>query len=67
MSTPIEYMTDDELIHELKRRFDEMVFVGFSTKGKNSDNYSICVKSTMHGTFGLIEVLSRAAEAQMDE
>lgn len=67
MSTPIEYMETDELIHELKKRFDEMMFVGYHAKKKNEDNYSICVKSTMHGSFGLIEVLKRATEAEAAE
>lgn len=67
MSTPIEFMETDELLHELKKRFDELMFIGFRSKSKSEDNYSICVKSTMHGSFGLIEILKRAAEAQAEE
>jgi hypothetical protein len=67
MSTPIEYMETDELILELKKRFDEMLFIGFVAKTKSEDNYSICVKSTMHGSFGLVEVLSNAIQAQAEE
>jgi hypothetical protein len=43
------------------------MFIGFRAKSKSEDNYSICVKSTMHGSFGLIEILKRAAEAQSEE
>jgi len=67
MSTPIEFMETDELLHELKKRFDEMMFIGFQAKTNSSDSYSISVKSTLHGSFGLIEILSRAAEAQAEE
>lgn len=67
MSTPIEFMETDELLHELKKRFDEMMFIGFQSKTNSSDSYSISVKSTLHGSFGLIEILSRAAEAQAEE
>lgn len=67
MSTPIEYMETDELIQELKKRFDEMLLIGYNCKKKNEDNYSICAKSTMHGSYGLIEVLSRAIEAEAQE
>jgi IS5 family transposase len=67
MSTPIEFMETDELLHELKKRFDEMMFIGFQAKTSSSDSYSISVKSTLHGSFGLIEILSRAAEAQAEE
>lgn len=67
MSTPIEFMETDELLHELKKRFDEMMFIGFQSKTNSSDSYNISVKSTLHGSFGLIEILSRAAEAQAEE
>ena len=67
MSTPIDYMTTDELLLELKKRFDELLFVGYSTAPKKEDSYSICVKSTMHGTYGLIEVLTRAADAHSED
>jgi hypothetical protein len=40
------------------------VFVGYKEHPKKDDSYSICVKSTLHGTYGLIEVLTRAADAQ---
>lgn len=67
MSTPIDYMTTDELLFELKKRFKEMVFVGYKEQSNRDDSYSICVKSTLHGTYGLIEVLTRAADAQEAE
>jgi hypothetical protein len=44
-----------------------MLFIGFVAKTKSEDNYSICVKSTMHGSFGLVEVLSNAIQAQAEE
>jgi lipid A disaccharide synthetase len=67
MSTPIEFMETDELIHELKKRFDEMLFIGYQAKKKNEDNYSISVKSTLHGSYGLIEVLTRATDAHAED
>jgi len=63
MSTPIEFMETDELIRELKSRFDEMMFIGYKLCKKTEDNYSISVKSTMHGSYGMIEILKRATEA----
>lgn len=67
MSTPIEYMETSELVHELKKRFDEMMFIGFHAKSKSTDNYHIAIKSTLHGAFGMIEVLSRAADAHAED
>lgn len=67
MSTPIEYMETPELIMELKKRFDEMAFIGYTARTKTDDSYSISVKSTLHGTFGMIEILKRAAEAQAED
>jgi lipid A disaccharide synthetase len=64
VSTPIEYITTKELVDELKKRFDEMAFIGFAVKTSKEDGYSICIKSTMHGAFGLINVLAKAAEAE---
>lgn len=67
MSTPIEFMETDELLHELKKRFDEMLFVGYKNSKKDADSYSISVKSSLHGSYGLIKVLERAADAHSEE
>jgi hypothetical protein len=67
MSTPIEFMETDELLKELKNRFDELLFIGYQAKKKNEDNYSISVKSTLHGSYGLIEVLTRATDAHAED
>lgn len=67
MSTPIDYMTNEELLTELKRRFEEMAFVGYTNRKNKEDTYAICVKSSLHGGYGLIEVLKRAADAQENE
>lgn len=67
MSTPIEFMETDELLHELKKRFDELLFVGYKNKNKGEDNYSIAVKATLHGSYGLIEILTRATDAQAED
>jgi lipid A disaccharide synthetase len=63
MSTPIEYMETDELLQELKKRFDELMFIGYKQQTKREDSYQIAVKSSLHGSYGLIEVLTRATEA----
>jgi hypothetical protein len=67
MSTPIEFMETQELVHELKKRFDEMMFIGFNQKSKHSDSYHIAIKGTLHGAFGMIEVLTRAADAHVED
>ena len=67
MSTPIEFMETDELLKELKNLFDELLFIGYQAKKKNEDNYSISVKSTLHGSYGLIEVLTRATDAHAED
>jgi hypothetical protein len=63
MNTPIDYLTTPELINELRNRFDEMVFIGYRRKNKE-DNYVIRVKASVHGTYGLLEVLRNAADSQ---
>ena len=63
MNTPIDYLTTSELVTELRTRFDEMAFIGYRRKG-NEDNYVIRVKATVHGTYGLLEVLRNAADSQ---
>jgi len=67
MTTPIEYMDTDELLQELKKRFEEMLFIGYNSKKKGEDCYSIAVKSTLHGSYGLIEVLTRATDAHAED
>lgn len=63
MSTPIEFVDTKELVKELKSRFDELVFVGYSNKGSRHNNYHLAFKTSMHGAYGLIEVLKQAADS----
>jgi hypothetical protein len=63
MNTPIDYLTTAELVAELRTRFEEMAFIGYR-RNKNEDNYVIRVKATVHGTYGLLEVLRNAADSQ---
>lgn len=67
MSTPIDYMTNEELLAELKKRFEEMAFIGYANRKNKEDTYAICVKSSLHGGFGLIDILRKAADAQENE
>lgn len=67
MSTPIEFMETQELLHELKKRFDEMMFIGFTAQTKVVDNYTVVIKGSLHGSYGLVEVLTRAADAHAEE
>lgn len=63
MSTPIEFMSTGEILKELKNRHDEMIFVGYQSKTKDEDSYTLVAKGTMHGTLGLIEFVRQAAES----
>jgi hypothetical protein len=44
-----------------------MLFIGYTKKTKSEDNYTISVKATTHGGYGMIEILKRAADAHGED
>jgi len=56
---PIEYFTTKELLDELRKRFDEIVFVGYANKTSKDDNYTFFMKGSMHSVHGLAAMMQK--------
>tara|TARA_R100001082_G_scaffold111118_1_gene93474 strand:+ start:1165 stop:1383 length:219 start_codon:yes stop_codon:yes gene_type:complete len=63
----LEFIPSDKLILELKKRFDDFVFVGSQKRTGTVDDYVISFKGTYHGILGLCEMARMASETGSDK
>ena len=62
----LDFIPSDQLILELKKRYDDFVFVGNQKRTGTVDDYVVSFKGTYHGILGLCEMARIAAEAGGD-
>lgn len=60
--SPIEYFSTKDLIHELQKRFDDVLFVGYLNKTTANDHYTFFFKGSCHGVVGLAEMAKNVME-----
>tara|TARA_Y100001938_G_scaffold137054_1_gene200743 strand:- start:388 stop:618 length:231 start_codon:yes stop_codon:yes gene_type:complete len=63
----LDFVTTDEILKELKKRFDDFIIVGSAKRTSEQDDYVITFKGTYHGILGLCELGRLAAEAGGDD
>ena len=63
----LEFITNDELINELRKRFDYLLIVGCVKRTNQRDDYLMSFVGTYHGILGLCELGRLAAEAGGDD
>ena len=65
----LDFVPSDQLILELKKRYDDFVFLGNKKMTGTVDDYVVSFKGTYHGILGLCEMARLAAEAggEIDE
>tara|TARA_R100001463_G_scaffold57630_4_gene109906 strand:- start:14 stop:229 length:216 start_codon:yes stop_codon:yes gene_type:complete len=64
----LDFFPTEELIKELKKRYDDFVFLGNKKRTNTNDEYTVSFKGTYHGILGLVHMASLAAEAgEFDE
>ena len=55
-SPDLNYVTSSELLEELQKRMDAMIFIGQESRTKQQDELSAIFKGTFHACLGLCEV-----------
>lgn len=63
---PIEYFTTKELLDEIRKRFDDVVFVGYTSKTDKDDNYTFFMKGSIHSVHGLASMMHQMLEGARD-
>lgn len=59
---PIEFFTTKELLDEIRKRFDDVVFVGYASKTTKDDNYTFFMKGSIHSVHGLASMMQQMLE-----
>lgn len=52
----LNFVSSEELIKELQRRFDEMVFIGASQRTQKTEDLTISFSGSYHACVGLMEM-----------
>lgn len=52
----LNYVTSDEMLRELRNRFDEMVFLGSLKRTKQVEDLTVLFSGSYHSCLGLVEV-----------
>lgn len=60
--SPIEYFSTKDLLREMQRRFDDVLFVGYINKTTDDDHYTFFFKGSCHGILGLSDMVKRVME-----
>ena len=55
-SPDLNFVTNSELLEEIHKRMDSMIFVGQSSRTKKQDELTAIFKGTLHSCLGLCEV-----------
>jgi hypothetical protein len=61
-SVPLEYVGTKDLLKEIQRRFDDVLFVGYLNKTTDNDHYTFFFKGSCHGIVGMSEMVKRVME-----
>jgi hypothetical protein len=59
---PLEFFQTKDLLEELRRRFDDAIFVGYQSKTNTISDYVMFIQGSHHGVMGLLTMGSQAAE-----
>jgi|688.fasta_scaffold621213_2 hypothetical protein len=59
---PLEFFQTKDLIDELRRRFDDAIFVGYQEKTNTISDYVMFLQGSHHGVLGLMGMAMQAAE-----
>lgn len=64
---PLAFISTEDLLKELKSRYDQMLFVGYKNSSLRRTDYHCATNAELHEVMGLANVAIRMAEASIDE
>lgn len=59
---PLEFFQTKDILDELRKRFDDAIFVGYQAKTNTISDYVMFIQGSHHGVMGLLAMGSNAAE-----
>lgn len=60
--TPLEFAQTKDLLDEIRRRFDDVLFVGYQEKTNTLSDYVLFLQGSHHGVLGLLSMAKMASE-----
>lgn len=59
----LSYVPSEDMLRELRRRFDEMIFLGSTKRTKQVEDLTVLFSGSYHACIGLVEVGRMAIQA----
>jgi len=64
---PLEFTSTEDLLKELKIRYDQMLFIGYKNSTSRRTDYHCATNAELHEVIGLAHMAINMAEAATDE
>jgi hypothetical protein len=64
---PLEFTSTEDLLKELKIRYDQMLFIGYKNSSSKRSDYHCATNAELHEIIGLAKMAVNIAEAATDE
>lgn len=64
---PLAFTSTEDLLSELKVRYDQMLFIGFKNTTNKRTDYHCATNAELHEVMGLAKMAIKMAEAAADE
>jgi len=64
---PLAFTATEDLLKELKARYDQMLFIGYKNSTNKRTDYHCATNAELHEVMGLANMAMRMAEAAADE
>lgn len=64
---PLEFTSTEDLLKELKGRYDQMLFIGYKNSTSKRTDYHCATNAELHEVMGLANMAMRMAEAASDD
>lgn len=64
---PLAFTPTEDLLKELKVRYDQMLFIGFKNTTNKRTDYHCATNAELHEVMGLANMAMRMAEAAADD
>lgn len=66
MDQPLDFVTTAELLEELKKRFDSLLFIGYKDTSDKRSDYHVATNASLHEVIGLAATAVNIAEAAFE-
>lgn len=64
---PLAFTSTEDLLAELKVRYDQMLFIGYKNSTSKRSDYHCATNAELHEVLGLASMATKMAEAAADD